>query len=149
MTKEFKEHLGKDQRKTKMGYYIDTVARLEMGLLNAEFDKIGITLPQFRILNWLWRCTKLTQKELHQYVQIQPSSLTTILNVLIKKDLVERQFDENDARVRVIVLTDKSRALEADAWRIIEEFDQKILSILTEDEYRITSQSLAKLLNLF
>lgn len=147
MAQEFKEHLGTDMSKTKMGYYIDVISRIEMGLFNVEFEKIGITFSQFRVLNWLWRCKELSQKELHQYVQIQPSSLTTILNVLIKKGLVERKFDDNDARIRKIVLTDKSRAIEADAWQIIDQFDQKIRSILTDQEYEITIQSLSKLTN--
>lgn len=146
MPKEFKKQLGKDMNKTKLGYYIDSVSRLETLLFNVEFEKIGITFPQFRVLNWLWRYEELTQKEIHEFVNIKPSSLTTILNVLIKKGLVIRAFDENDARVRKITLTDKSRDLEDKAWEIISNFDYKFKEILTKEEYEITTRSLRKLM---
>lgn len=147
MSDEFRKHLGSDMSKTKLGYYIDHVSRIETQWFNTEFEKLGITFPQFRVLNWLWRHGELTQKELHQYVQIQPSSLTTILNVLIKKGLVERKFDAHDARVRKITLTEASRAIEAQAWEIITAFDQKVRSILTDEEYEMTTRSLSKLMN--
>lgn len=149
MSKEFKDNLGIDMDKTKIGYYIDRVARIEMGLFNAELEKIGITFPQFRILNWLWRYEELTQKELHQFVQIKPSSLTVILDVLIKKGLVERKVDKNDARIRKIVLTDASRAIEHEAWDIMNGFDEMVKGILTEDEYDLAVKILGKLIDGF
>lgn len=146
MQKGFRDELGKDMNKTKLGYYIDGVSRIEVILFNAEFEKIGITFPQFRVLNWLWRYEELTQKEIHEFVNIKPSSLTTILNVLIKKELVVRKLDENDARVRKITLTDKSRALEGEAWNIISNFDNQFKKILSEEEYEVTLRSLRKLM---
>lgn len=145
MTSEFKNYLGDDLSKTKLGYYIDTLSRIEKNTFNAEFNKIGITFPQFRILNWLWRYEELTQKEIHDFVQIRPSSLTTILGVLIKNGFVKRKQDSNDGRVRKIILTEKSRKIENEAWEIINGFDLKIKTILTEEEYQITVKALSKL----
>ncbi|MDM8533652.1 MarR family winged helix-turn-helix transcriptional regulator [Clostridiaceae bacterium HSG29] len=146
MSEKFNE-LGKNLDKTKLGYYIDNVSRLEIAHLNFEFEKIGITFSQFRVLNWVWRYKELTQKELHELVKIKPSSLTTILNILIKKDLVKRNSDDNDARIRIITLTNKSLLLEIEAWNIINNFDCKIKEILTDDEYEITLNSLRKLMS--
>ncbi|WP_432408999.1 MarR family winged helix-turn-helix transcriptional regulator [Wukongibacter sp. M2B1] len=146
MTREFKENLGNDMTKTKLGYYIDELEKIEKKILNSEFEKIGITLSQFRVLNWLWRKGELTQKEIHQLIQIKPSSLTNLLNILIKKGLVVRKFDDNDARVRKIALTDKSKEIESSAWHIIDSFDNRIKKILTEDEYYTTLKCLDKLI---
>ncbi|OPL09551.1 MAG: hypothetical protein AVO33_00200 [delta proteobacterium ML8_F1] len=144
--KQFKENLGEDLNKTLLGYYIDSLSRAEMIHLNARFEKIGITFSQFRVLNWIWRFEELTQKELHEFARIKPSSLTTILDVLIDKGLVERKQDDHDARIRKIVATESSRALESQAWEIIHHFDQKLRSILTREEYEVTQRSLKKLL---
>ncbi len=144
--KQFKKNLGEDLNKTLLGYYIDSLSRVEMIHLNARFEKIGITFSQFRVLNWIWRFEELTQKELHELAQIKPSSLTTLLDVLIDKGLVERRQDETDARVRKIVATEASMALEDQAWEIIADFDRMIRSVLTEEEYTVTQRSLKKLL---
>lgn len=147
MIKNFKTELGSDLSNSLLGYYIDEVSKSERQYLNREFDKIGITLSQFRVLNWLWRRGELTQKEIHELIQIKPSSLTNLLNILIKKDLVIRKQDPRDGRVKKISLTDKSKALEKEAWSIIESFDKKLNSILTKEEYAITLRSMNKLLN--
>ncbi len=98
------------------------------------------------MLNWLWRKGELSQKEIHELIQIKPSSLTSLLNILIKKGLVIRKFDYNDARVRKIALTNKSKEIEGKAWQIIDGFDNRIREILTEDEYSKTLKCLDKLI---
>lgn len=145
MSSEFKKHLGDDMSKTKMGYYIDVLFKIERTIFDSEFDKLGITFSQFKVLNWLWRYEALTQKEIHDFVQIKPSSLTNMLNILIKKGLVERHSDPEDARIRKIKITDKSREIESQAWEIMNAFDQKIRSVLDEDEYNATMNGLTKL----
>lgn len=146
MTREFKENLGDDLSKTRLGYYIDELEKIEKKFFNSGFEEIGITFSQFRVLNWLWRKGELTQKEIHQLIQIKPSSLTSTLNILIKKGLVVRKFDDNDARVRKIALTDKSKKIENKAWHIINSFDNRVKEILTENEYCITLKCLDKLI---
>jgi len=149
MEKNFKSELGDDLSKTKLGYYIDEVSKQERVLLNTEFQKIGITLSQFRVLNWLWRKGELTQKEIHELIQIKPSSLTNLLNILIKKELVIRKVDNRDARVKKVGLTNKSKSLEPKAWSIIENYDNKLKNVLSDSEYEITIKSLKKILNSF
>lgn len=145
MSNEFNKHLGHDMSKTLMGYYIDAIYKIERTAFDEAFERIDITYSQFKVLNWLWRKGELTQKEIHNYVQIKPSSLTKLLNILIKKDLVERHIDPNDARTKKVKTTDKANAIEHEAWQIVESFDVKIRSILTEEEYRVTINSLRKL----
>ncbi|OPL07582.1 MAG: hypothetical protein AVO33_04600 [delta proteobacterium ML8_F1] len=147
--KQFKENLGTDLNKTLLGYHIDSVSRLETFLLNEAFEQIGITFSQFRVLNWIWRFEELTQKELHEHARIKPSSLTTLLDILIGKGLVERRPDPKDARIRRIRATEASRDLEEKAWEIIAEFDRKLRSVLTEEEYTVTQSSMKKLLEHF
>lgn len=145
MTNKFEERLGKDMSKTRIGYYIDFLSKIEKTVFDKEFNKIGITYSQFKVLNWIWRYGELTQKEIYDFVKVKPSSLTTMINVLIKKGLVTRTQDPDDARIRRIRATDECKRLAEDAWRIIEEFDMKIKGILTEEEYKCTMNSMMKL----
>lgn len=149
MSQEFKEQLGNDMTKTRLGFYIDELGKLEKNYINSEFEKIGLSLSQFRVLNWLWRKGELSQKEIHELINIKPSTLTSILNILIKKGLVTRNFDENDARIRKISLTDKSTKIESTVWEIIENLDVIIRDVLTEEEYNITLRSMDKLIKYF
>lgn len=145
MSKEFKKNLGTDMSKTLMGYYLDSIYKIEKAIFDEEFEKIGITFSQFKVLNWLWRHGELTQKELHNFVQVKPSSLTKILNILIKKGLVQRQQDPNDARVKKVKTTKAGDAIEQNAWQVVQDFDSKLRGILTQEEYEITVNSLRKL----
>ncbi len=145
MENKFRKQLGKDISKTRMGYYIDSLYKIERTYFDKEFERIGITYSQFKVLNWIWRHGELTQKEIHNFINVKPSSLTTMINVLIKKDLVKRKQDPNDARIRRITATDKCMKLAEDAWNIIASFDLKIREILTEDEYKTTITSMKKL----
>ncbi|MBN2899642.1 MAG: MarR family transcriptional regulator [Clostridia bacterium] len=145
MSNEFKEHLGSGMSNTLMGYYIDMMSKIEKSIFDEAFDKIDITLSQFKVLNWLWRKGPLTQKEIHNYVNIKPSSLTKMLDILIKKGLVERESDPDDARIKIVKATEKAAAIEHDAWDVVINFDQRIRSILSEEEYEMTINSLRKL----
>lgn len=146
MSNEFKNRLGDDLTKTKLGFYIDALEKVEKTYLNTEFEKIGITLAQFRVLNWLWRKGELSQKEIHELINIKPSSLNSTLNILIRKELVIRKFDKKDARVRNIALTDNAKKIEGEVWKVIEKLDSRIKEILTEEEYNITVTSMSKLI---
>ena len=77
MTSKFRENLGNDMSRTKLGYYIDKIGKIEKKEFELEFMKLGITFSQFRVLNWLWRKGELTQKELLQLIHIKPSSLNS------------------------------------------------------------------------
>jgi len=145
MSNEFKKNLGTDMSKTLMGYYIDALYKIEKTYFDEEFEKIDITYSQFKVLNWLWRHSELTQKEIHNFVNIKPSSLTKMLDILIKKGLIERRIDPDDARIKKVSITKKAGALEHQAWQIVENFDSKIRAILTTEEYEVTINSLRKL----
>lgn len=145
MSNEFKNNLGADMSNTLMGYYIDKLAKIEKTVFDEAFANIDITLSQFKVLNWLWRKGPLTQKEIHNYVNIKPSSLTKLLDILIKKDLVKRLPHPEDARTKIVMPTPKANTIESEAWAIVRDFDQKIRNILNDEEYETTIESLRKL----
>lgn len=125
MDKDFSNHIG---------YYIQEIARKTTVMLNHEFEKLGITYSQFRVLNCLWKKGGLTQKEILEIICVKPSTLTGVTDILVKKGLVIRRADEVDGRVKRIFLTDEGKALKQDSWNIILDLESRSTRQLAEEE---------------
>lgn len=125
MDKDFSKHIG---------YYVQEIARKTTTILNHEFEKLGITYSQFRVLNCLWKKGGLTQKEILEIICVKPSTLTGIIDILVKKDLVIRKADEVDRRVKRIFLTYKGKGLKQASWQIIMELESRSTKELSQEE---------------
>lgn len=125
MDKDFSKHIG---------YYVQEIARKTTIILNHEFERVGITYSQFRVLNCLWKKGGLTQKEILEIICVKPSTLTGIIDILVKKDLVIRKADEVDRRVKRIFLTDKGKGLKQASWQIIMELESRSTKKLSQEE---------------
>ena len=68
---------------------------------------------QGRIVYALWKESPLSQAELAERTRLDKSSLALMLERLESAGQIERLVDPRDARRRLVVLTDKNRALHA------------------------------------
>lgn len=131
---------------TSLGYYIHEIAKKSTIKFNQEFENLGITYSQFRVLNCLWKKGGLTQKEIHELISVKPSTLTGIIDILVKKSLVLRKSDKSDARVKRIYLTEKGESLKTESWNIINKFDVKVDDVLSKEEQALMRKWLKILL---
>ncbi|MBA2871955.1 DNA-binding MarR family transcriptional regulator [Anoxybacillus calidus] len=67
---------------------------------------MGLTGPQFFILNVLSKKGRCTVTELAEDMMVKPSAITTMVDRLYKSGLVLRKRDESDRRVVYIQLSD-------------------------------------------
>ena len=84
------------------------------------FRPLGLNNGQFSLLMTLNRPTPLTMVGLAEHLAMDRTTTTANLKPLERRGLVEIRRDEQDARVRRIVLTDAGRAVLAEAvdrWR--------------------------------
>ena len=84
------------------------------------FRPLGLNNWQFSLLMALNRPTPLTMSGLAERLAMDRTTTTANLKPLERRGLVEIQRDEQDARVRRIVLTEAGRAVLAEAvdrWR--------------------------------
>ncbi|MTI69279.1 MAG: MarR family transcriptional regulator [Firmicutes bacterium] len=125
MDKDFSNH---------SGYYIQEIARKMTIMLNEKLEALGITYSQFRVLNCLWKKGGLTQKEILEIICVKPSTLTGIINILVKKELVKRRIDNKDARIKRIHLTEKGKLLEKDSWNIILDIENEMCNSFSKEE---------------
>ena len=75
-------------------------------------DELGITYPQFVLLNVLWEEDHLTVGEISERLGIESSTLTPLLKRLQAAGLVKRTRNPADERQVFVELTERSKALE-------------------------------------
>lgn len=82
----------------------------------AFFQPFGLTSAQFNILNLLgYREGRMNQAELVDLLLVGKSSISIVLNRMVRDNLIKREEHPKDRRQVVLVLTPKGRAL----WRKI------------------------------
>ncbi|MDI7864175.1 MarR family transcriptional regulator [Rhizobiaceae bacterium n13] len=75
-------------------------------------DKLGLTYPQYLVLNVLWREDKQTVGAIAHSLALESSTLTPLLKRLETSGLVIRTRNLSNERQVVIALTDEGRALQ-------------------------------------
>ena len=83
-------------------------------------DAIDLTYPQYLVMLALWQHSPLTVTELGEKLRLDSGTLTPLLKRMAAKDLVSRARSSEDERVRVISITERGAALEAQAESIPE-----------------------------
>lgn len=106
--------------------------------LNAEFEHVGLNGLQARILRFVKinsdNGTDIYQKDIETEFKIRRSSVTSVLNTMEKNGFITRQSVESDARLKKIVLTDKSVTFCKEHHQTITEFDNILKKKFTKDE---------------
>lgn len=102
-------------RDSSAGYLANHMARLFARHLDAGIRPMGLSLGAFPALLHLWEKDGLTQKELVERLHIEQPTMANTLARMERDGLVRRAKDATDARIQRIWLTDKGRAMQADA----------------------------------
>ena len=95
-------------------------------------EPMGLTHPQYLVMLALWERSPLSVKELSGLLQLDPGTLSPLLKRLETGGLVRRGRDLADERVLAVTLTDKGRALRAEAEKIPPAIIDRLGMELTE-----------------
>jgi len=136
MKKKFSNHIG---------YFVQEVARKSALSLNEELKPLGITYSQFRVLNCLLKKGPMSQKEILKLVSVTPATLTGTVDILEKKKLVYRKAESEDARTKIIYLTEQGTNIQKDAWSTVEKFEERTTSFLNKKEREIVLNALKEM----
>ncbi|MDM7458487.1 MAG: MarR family transcriptional regulator [Paracoccus sp. (in: a-proteobacteria)] len=91
-------------------------ANLAFGrLLKPYLDAMGVTYPQFLVLDALWAQDGISVGDLGLRLALDSSTLSPILKRLETNRLVTRRRDSRDERRVTVTLTDLGRALQEPA----------------------------------
>ena len=75
-------------------------------------DELGLTYPQYLLLNVLWEEDHLTVGDIGERLGIDSSTLTPLLKRMQAAGFVERTRNPADERQVFVELTERSKALE-------------------------------------
>ena len=101
-----------DQPVTReIAFTIMDVARMLRTYADQRARQFGISRAQWGVLVRLDRSEGLKQSELAEILDLQPISLTRLLDRLAENGLIERRPDPNDRRANRLYLTPAARPL--------------------------------------
>jgi MarR family transcriptional regulator for hemolysin len=95
----------------EIGLQLIDVARLLRTYADQRARHFGISRAQWTVLMRLDRFEGLKQSELAEVLDLQPISLTRLLDRLAENGLIERRPDPNDRRANRLYLTPAARPL--------------------------------------
>jgi MarR family transcriptional regulator, transcriptional regulator for hemolysin len=103
--------------------------------------RYGLTRAQWAVLAKLERTEGLKQTEIADAMEMQPITLTRLIDKLCDAGLIERRSDLQDRRVNRLYLTEASRPLMAKLAVLRGEITQTALASLSNaDSHRLVGQ---------
>ncbi|MBN9581893.1 MAG: MarR family transcriptional regulator [Afipia sp.] len=96
--------------------------------------RYGITRAQWAVLAKLERSEGLKQSELAELMEMQPITLTRLIDRLCDSDLIERREDARDRRANRLYLRPAARPLLARLAELRAEITRASLNHFTADE---------------
>jgi MarR family transcriptional regulator for hemolysin len=95
----------------EFAFIVSDVGRMLRTYADHKASQFGITRAQWAVLVRLDRFEGLKQSELAEMLDLQPISLTRLLDRLCNSGLIERRSDPNDRRAKRLFLTPAARPL--------------------------------------
>jgi MarR family transcriptional regulator for hemolysin len=95
----------------EFAFTINDVARMLRTYADHKASQFGVTRAQWAVLARLDRFEGLKQFELAEMLELQPITLTRLLDRLCDSGLIERRSDPNDRRAKRLFLTPAARPL--------------------------------------
>ena len=112
---------GKITPNREFAFTLNDVARLLRTYADQRAAEFGITRAQWAVMARLDRSEGLKQAELAEMLDLQPITLTRLLDRLCDNGLIERRSDPEDRRAKRLFLTPAARPLLAQLDRLAEE----------------------------
>ena len=120
-----------------IGFLLNDTARLFRRAFNARARGSGITALQWRLITYLRRHGGIRQGPLAELIEVEPITLSRMVDRLAEAGLVERRADPTDRRAWLLHLTPRARAMIQSNSHFIEELTEEAtqgLSVAERDQ---------------
>lgn len=128
----------KDNSENATGLIFMRVYNKWHGEIKRQLRKLGITHPQFVILTSLGYISQyeseVTQVMLAKIAGMDVMSVSQIINVLEKHELISRKEHSKDTRAKVVYITMKGLDILNKALPVVEQIDIEFFGTLGEHE---------------
>jgi len=126
----------------RLGFLIHDSARLLRKRFEVKGSAYGLSAAQWRLMVRLVKEEGVAQARLAELLEIEPISVSRLLDRMEEGGWIERRQDANDRRVRMIFPTDKSREAFAAIKSVAGEVYDLALTGLTAEEKRVLVKGL-------
>lgn len=117
------------------------VQRLLRLYADKQASRYGLTRAQWAVLAKLERTEGLKQADVAELMEMQPITLTRLIDKLCKAGLIERRGDETDRRVNRLYLTKTARPMLVKLAALRGEITRAALAdISVPDAHRLVEQ---------
>lgn len=126
-----------DQKLSEVVFFLmERAMRLAKDKTKAIFkrEKYGVTIDQWIILKRISEVEEISQVEIANTTFKDPAAVTRMLDILVRKKLVERQANPDDRRAYMISLTKSGKALVNKMTPKVQEIRNFSLQTFTEEE---------------
>src|SRR5579872_7633851 len=127
----------------EFAFILNDVARLLRTYADHKAAQFGMTRAQWAVLARLDRAEGLNQSELAEMLDLQPITLTRLLDKLCDSGLIERRPDPDDRRAKRLFLTPAARPLLQHLAVVGEELMAAVLEGLPPETVEQTIGQLA------
>ncbi|NYE18267.1 MarR family winged helix-turn-helix transcriptional regulator [Microbacterium immunditiarum] len=107
---------------------------ITLAAANAAVGGFGLKVRSYSVLALAVSGERPNQRELSEFLRLDPSQIVALIDELEKRGLVRREPDVNDRRVNVVVATDEGREVYAGARAATERAEAECFSALDDDD---------------
>lgn len=125
------------------GFLVSDTARLLRRRFEQRSRHLGLSRAQWQVLAHVSRHEGAKQACLAEMMDIEPITLTRLLDRMEEAGWVERRPDPNDRRARLLYLTPQARPKLAEMRVLAEQIHGELLSRLTPEVRAALLQALA------
>ena len=121
----------------RLGFLIHDVQRLMRKRFEARASGLGLSSAQWRLMVRVAKEEGITQARLAELLEIEPISVSRLVDRMEEGGWIERRQDATDRRVRMIFPTEKASAAYADVKSLAGEVYEESLTGVSPGERRI------------
>lgn len=110
-----------------------------------EFMKHDLSAGQPRMLNYIFHNNGCIQREIAKACNLEPASVTSVLNSMEKVGLVTRTTVKGDKRALEVRLTDKGFEKKKVVDKIFEEIENECFKNFTKKEKEVAKDFLTRI----
>ena len=134
----------------EVGKYVHMLSRQLKMKLDGAIAKYGITGTQAGIIRFIYDKSKskdIFAKDIEEEFEIKGASVTGILQLMERKELIVRVPVDKDARFKKLVLTKKALKLREGIEVDFNEVEKNMKNGINNDEIKVFLSLIKKMLN--
>ena len=113
---------------------------------NAMKSGLDISLDQWMVIGPIWQLESASQKELGEITLKDKTSITRLVDMLEKKNLVVRVEDQIDHRIKRVILTNAGKQLFFDVLPIMEKTREEVRKDISDQDIETFKKVLSSII---